>query len=241
MTRCALVEKILVPLLLSALLLIIPAGPSGIAGATEETPAEIGARLQAKYIQIKSLTFDFTQYTSGQLAGRGGSGSGTAYFLKTGKQAKMLWDYNSPSKQVILSNGTTLSMYFAKQKQMIITPADSLQQDVTYSFFSGAGNLENDFLIRSPDPDVGETETDRNSFKIIKLIPRTPRSQVKMIHIWVTADSLIQRMEIKDYFDTITVLNFTNMKVDSLVRDSKQSLNALFSFTPPKGTEIIHQ
>ena len=153
----------------------------------------------------------------------------------------MLWDYISPDKQVTLSNGTTLSMYFAKQKQMIITPAASLRQDITYAFFSGAAKLKDEFLIRTPDPDVGKSETNGNADKIIKLIPRTPRSQVKMIHIWVTADSLIQRMAITDYFDTITVLNFTNMRVNSLVNESRQSLNALFSFTPPKGTEIIRQ
>jgi len=241
MIRYPFIKEILFTILLSTLFSAILPGFTGIAHAGEETPAEIGARLQEKYNHIKSLTFDFVQHTSGQLAGRGGSGSGKAYFLKTGKQAKMLWDYYSPDKQVILSDGTTLSMYFTKQKQMIITPADSLQQDVTYSFFSGAGNLEDDFLIGPPDPEVGETESNKNSFKIIKLIPKTPRSQVKMINIWVTADSLIQRMEIRDYFDTITVLNFTNIKIDSLVGENQKSLKALFSFTPPQGTEIIHQ
>ncbi len=225
----------------SILLIGILAGFSMTASGSQDTPAEIGARLQAKYDRIKSLTFDFTQHTSGQLTGRGGNGSGMAYFLKTGKQAKMLWDYNTPDKQVILSDGTTLSMYFSKQKQMIITPANSLQQDITYSFFSGAGTLEDDFLILPADPDVGQTETDRTSYRIIKLIPRTPRSQVKTIHLWVTADWLIQRMEIRDYFDTITVLNFTNIKVDSLVGESEQRLKTLFSFTPPQGTEIIRQ
>ncbi len=231
----------MLPIFIAALFLLIPAGFLKTTRAAEETPAEIAARLQAKYNQIKSLTFDFIQHTNGQLTGRGGNGRGRAYFLKTGEKAKMLWDYISPNKQVILSDGTTLSMYFAKQNQMIITPADSLEKDITYSFFSGAGNLQDDFLIRPPDPAVGKTETDTDTVKIIKLIPRTPSSQVKMIHIWVTADSLIQRMEIKDYFDTVTVLNFTNIQVNSLAGESRQSLNALFSFTPPKGTEIIHQ
>ncbi len=227
--------------ILPALFIVFMIGNPAAAHAGKETPEEIGARLQAKYDKIKSLTFNFTQYTSGQLTGRGVRGSGMAYFIKTGKQSKMLWDYNSPDKQVILSDGITLYMYFAKQKQMIITPANSLQQDITYSFFSGAGSLNDDFWVLPPDPDVGVTETDQASFKIIKLIPRKPHSQVKMIHVWVTSDSLIQRMEIRDYFDTITTLNFSNIKVDSLVGESQQSLNALFSFTPPKGTEIIRQ
>ena len=85
------------------------------------------------------------------------------------------------------------------------------------------------------------TDTDRESFKIIKLIPNTPRSQVSNIHLWVTADSLIQRMEIRDSFDTVTILNFSTIKVDSLISEDAKTLDALFSFTPPEGTEIIHQ
>jgi outer membrane lipoprotein carrier protein len=227
--------------LLSALLILILAGYSGTASGNDESPVDTGTRLQAKYNRIKSLTFDFSQQTSGQLSGRGGRGNGKAYFLKTGKKSKMLWNYSSPEQQVILSDGTTLSMYFAKLKQMIITPADSLQQDLTFSFFSGTGDLENDFQILPPDPEIGQTDTDRDSFKIIKLIPRTPRSQVSTIHVWITADSLIQRMEIRDSFDTITILNFSTIKVDSLISENTQALDALFSFTPPEGTEIIHQ
>jgi outer membrane lipoprotein carrier protein len=241
MIHSSLTSKISFRIILFASLIVALAGFSGTAIGGEESPVETGARLQQKYIRIKSLTFDFTQYTSGQLNGRGGRGNGTAYFLKTGKKSKMLWNYSEPERQVILSDGTTLSMYFAKLKQMIITPADSLQQDLTYSFFSGAGDLENDFLILPPDPEVGQTDTDRDSFKILKLMPRTPRSQVSTIHVWVTTDSLIQRMEIRDSFDTVTILNFSNIKVDSLAAENAQALNALFSFTPPEGTEIIHQ
>jgi outer membrane lipoprotein carrier protein len=227
--------------LLSALCILLLTGSAGTAAGNDESPVDIGTRLQARYNRIKSLTFDFTQQTSGQLTGRGGRGNGKAYFLKTGKKSKMLWNYTAPEQQVILSDGTTLSMYFAKLKQMIITPADSLQQDLTYSFFSGAGDLENDFQVQPPDPEVGQTDTDRDSYKIIKLVPRTPRSQVSTIHLWVTADSLIQRMEIRDSFDTVTILNFSTIKVDSLVSENAQALDALFSFTPPEGTEIIHQ
>ena len=233
--------KLLLLFVLPALAFLYCSNLASAAYGKDQSPQEIGARLQEKYNKIRSLTFSFTQQTSGQLTGRSGSGSGTAFFLKNGNQSKMLWDYVSPEKQVILSDGVTLSMYFAKLNQMIIAPANSLQQDITYSFFSGAGDLENDFMIMPPDPEVGVTDTDRESFKIIKLVPRTPRSQVKMIHVWVTSDSLIQRMEIQDYFDTVTVLNFTNMKVDTLVGEPQQNLDALFSLTPPQGTEIIRQ
>jgi hypothetical protein len=48
-------------------------------------------------------------------------------------------------------------------------------------------------------------------------------------------------MQIHDHFGTITVLNFSDIVVDSLEKMTPQERDALFEFQPPKGTEIIHQ
>ena len=74
MTLCQRTLKTSARIILSALFILILAGFSGTAAGSEESPVDIGARLQAKYNRIKSLTFDFTQQTSGQLTGRGGRG-----------------------------------------------------------------------------------------------------------------------------------------------------------------------
>jgi outer membrane lipoprotein carrier protein len=131
-------------------------------------------------------------------------------------------------------------MYFEKMKQMIVTPAETLQQDVTYSFFTGSGNIEADFLIL-PGLDENETEQQDNGFEVIKLIPRSPASQTKDILLWVTATSQIKRIEVRDNFDTITLLNIINIEENSLVKNGQLINTALFDFTPPEGTEIIQQ
>ncbi len=203
-----------------------------------EPPEDTAARVQLKIDGIQSLSFNFYQQTRGEMTGRPRKGSGKAVFFKKNGNSRMRWDYSSPDKQVIVSDGAVFSMYFDDLKQMIVTPAENIENDLTYSFFTGRGNLKNDFHILPPDEKTG---TNTKEFQIIKLIPRQSHSQVQDIHVWITESSLIRRMSIRDLFGTITVLNFSDIQVDSLVETDEKTLQSLFSFNPPEDTEIIEQ
>ncbi|EKD35670.1 MAG: hypothetical protein ACD_75C01823G0002 [uncultured bacterium] len=151
----------------------------------------------------------------------------------------MRWDYTSPDRQVLISDGVEFSMYIAGQQQMIVTPAENLDADLTYSFFTGKGLLQRDFHIRPANED--EQSENEAEFKVIKLIPKTPQSQVQDIHVWVTPESLIRRIKIQDHFGTITVLNLSDIEVDKLTGENPAENDKRFSFVPPEGTEIIRQ
>lgn len=210
------------------------------ADSSSDKSLETAKQLSQHLDSLTSLSFQFTQRTTGQMSGRPRQASGTAYFVKNDNDAKMRWNYSAPDFQVIISDGTTLSMYFEKMNQMIVTPAESLQQDVTYSFFTGSGNIEADFLIQ-PGTEETEQGSYNHGFEVIKLIPRAPTSQTKDIRLWVTNSSQIKRIEIRDNFDTITLLNISNIEENTLVKDGVLTNTALFDFTPPEGTEIINQ
>ncbi|MGB3209535.1 MAG: outer membrane lipoprotein carrier protein LolA [Desulforhopalus sp.] len=219
--------------------LIIPVVAAHSADSIIEYPEDIADRLQTRYDNIKSISFNFNQDTSGDLTGRPRKGSGKAAFLKRKDKSYMRWDYSSPDKQVLVSDGILFSMYFAKLQQMIVTEAEALDSDITYSFFTGKGLLKRDFHLRPADEEFqSESETGVN---VIKLIPKIAQSQVQDIHLWVTKGSLIRRIRILDHFGTITVLNFSNIEVDGLAGKDSQELLSFFSFIPPEGTEIIRQ
>lgn len=224
--------------LLLCLCLLLPIVAQG-AESNTEYPEEIAQRLQTRYDKIDSLSFNFVQNTSGDMAGRPRRGSGKAAFIKLADKSYMRWDYTSPDQQVLTSDGELFSMYFAKLQQMIITPADTLDADLTYSFFTGKGILKRDFHIRPADEEFQSTAN--AEFAVIKLIPKTTQSQVQDIHLWVTQDSLIRRINIRDHFNTITILNLSDIEVNSLVGKDHQELLSFFTFVPPKGTEIIRQ
>ena len=172
------------------------------------------------------------------MTGRPRKGSGKATFFKKDGVSRMRWDYSSPDKQVLVSDGTVFSMYFANLKQMIVSPAEFLDSDLTYSFFTGKGDLTKDFQNFPADEEAGVNTAE---FKIIKLVPVQDHSQIQDVHVWVTPSSLIRRMNIRDHFGTVTVLNFSDIQVDSLVDTDEKKLQALFSFIPPDDTEIIEQ
>lgn len=204
----------------------------------DESPEVTAARVQLRVDNLQSISFTFHQQTRGEMTGRPRKGSGKAVFFKKDGKSRMRWDYSSPDRQVLVSDGIVFSMYFDKLKQMTVVPAENLNKDITYSFFSGRGILNNDFHILPPNKDTG---SNTEELKIIKLVPRQPHSQVQDIHVWITESSLIRRMSIRDLFGTITVLNFSDIQVDSLAETDEQTLRSLFSFTPPDDTEIIEQ
>jgi outer membrane lipoprotein carrier protein len=215
---------------------------------SDETPEDIARRLQQNYDQISSLSFHFTQNTAGELSGRPQQGSGTAWFVKEKKTdgtpgtiGKMRWDYTTPEKQILVSDGVNFSMYFAKLQQMIVSPAETMRTDITYSFFTGTGNLLTDFSISAPNPEFTPGKEDAGRYKVIKLTPKENKSQVSEIHLSVTADSLIQRIDILDHFDTRTTLDLSDMKVNTLPISDRKAMDALFTYSPPEGTEIIYQ
>lgn len=229
--------------LLLLVFLVLPAAlPSALpaAGTAGEYPEDIAARLQQKYDSMTSLSFSFNQRSQGQVSGRPRIGSGQAFFYKTGENSKMRWNYSTPDEQVLISDGVTFSMYFAELRQMIVTPAANLDSDLTYSFFSGTGRIGDKFHILPPDPEYSNAPA-ANGPKSIKLVPKEQHSQVQHIHIWVTPDSLLRRIEIRDHFDTLTVLNLSKMEENFLADAGEKEISEIFTFTPPEDTEIIRQ
>jgi outer membrane lipoprotein carrier protein len=205
----------------------------------DESALDIARRLQQRYDNIQSLLFTFHQDTQGEMTGRPRKGSGKAAFLKTEGNSRMRWDYQSPDRQVLLSDGVEFFMYFENLQQMIISPAAALDADLTYSFFTGRGKLERDFTIEHGEHNFQARAID--PFKVIKLTPRLPQSQVQDIHLWVTDDSLIRRITLRDHFGTLTTLNLSDINVNGLEGYDRQALDTLFSFVPPEGTEMIYQ
>ncbi len=210
--------------------------------ADSESPMEIMARLQQTYNSISSLKFSFVQTSEGQLSGRPRKGQGEAFFLKDGLSGKMRWDYKGKEAQVIINNGKKFLMYFAKLQQMIIMPTASMQENIMYSFFSGQGRLKDSFYAAPGDSTTLFTSLpDNQPFRVLKLVPMETQSQLSFVHLYITGDSLIRRIEITDHFDTLTTIELDNLQIDSLTSLDRPSINKLFSFAPPQGTEIIHQ
>lgn len=209
---------------------------------TAESPAEIAARIEEKYRDISSISFSFFQKTSGQLSGRPKTGKGNGIFAKRDEATFMRWNYVTPERQVVISDGNTVSMYFEKLNQMIVSPMDRAQSDILFSFFTAQVPLAENFEIIEPlEGDmVGQDQGD-NAPQVIELRPLDLQNQIQTVFLWVTEDSLIRRIVLLDHFDTRTEINLSNIIINPLEQTDPSTLEALFTFEPPDGTEIIHQ
>jgi outer membrane lipoprotein carrier protein len=218
-----------IALLLTCILMaVLPFAPAGF--GAELSPEEIARRLQETYEKTTSMSASFRQVTSVRMSRREKKGAGT---LIIGKPGRMRWDYLAPAPQVLVSDGKTVTMYFEQSNQMIVTAAEEyLQSDVTYSFFTGQGDILRDFEVMPAPEDAGAEP----GAYAIKLVPRKPHPQVEELRLWADRDTFfITRLQVIDQFGSITDLFFTGIKTDVEIPA------ALFTFTPPPGTEIIRQ
>ena len=208
--------------------------------------AQLAETLQNTYSKLTSLEFNFTQVT--RTGGRERHGAGNAVFYRSTLSPEknvqtnsvMRWNYTSPDEQIITNDGETLSIYTKKDQQILMTPANELESDITFAFLSGSKKLLDDFLATKPN--------DRFSFSIpgkdirgLQLIPRTPHSQVKAIHMWFDDTFVIHNLIIEDHFDSVTELIFTNILLDKIPADNPRKVQEILHFPIPAGTEIISQ
>lgn len=215
--------------LLVVLSILMQIGMGQSALAAELTPMEIAQKIQATYAKTQTLRADFKQTTSSRMSGRERLGSGSVVLAKPGL---MRWDYREPDQQVLVCDGQKISMYFSKEHQMMITPAkDYLENDVTYAFFTGKGDIKRDFVVAGPEEeDIVEP---KQTYEL-KLTPKQNHPQIDFINLWVDRGTfLLKRLKVTDKFGTVTDLVFTHVVTNQEVPGT------LFHFTPPKGTEII--
>ncbi len=228
--------------LLSAIITLLVFLAAHAVAAPAETPEELAQQIQQRYQNVTSLSFSFVQQTTGQLAGRPKSGSGDAFLFKSGYRTMMRWNYQQPEEQVIISDGSSVSMYFASLNQLIIAPADTAQSDILVSFFTGDRALDESFLILPPEPEpLTDLAGHQQELRGIQLIPRQPHAQIRSVHLFIGPDSLINRIDMLDHFDTRTIIDLHPIAVDPFNPNDDTIIERFFSFTPPAGTEIIRQ
>lgn len=213
---------LLCPLVLALLL---------VAGSLQAAPppTEIAARLQQEYENAKSFSADFRQETTLQMGhSRTRKGAGSVVIQRPGK---MRWDYTAPAPQIIICDGKTITIYLEKAEQLMIGDAkEYLQSDITYSFFTGTGDILRDFDVSAPEG--GQLETG-DSYRIT-LTPKKPHPHVAKLTVTVDKKTfLIKELLITDHFGSITKMTFSNLQLNKHFSDD------FFHITPPPGTEII--
>jgi outer membrane lipoprotein carrier protein len=207
-----------------------PADPAPQPAAPDAGPTadEIAARVQAFYDQTKTFQADFKQQYNIKMHNQKQTSEGHVTFQKPGR---MSWTYNQPNGNRVVSDGRVLKVYEAQNQQMFEQPVDKSQYPAALSFLMGEGELTNSFTLRKLD----SREMKFEGGWVLEGIPKDPTPAYQKVLLYVDAQTAqVRRVLILDAQDNRNRFDFDNPIVNTPVSPRE------FTFTPPKGTQLIH-
>jgi outer membrane lipoprotein carrier protein len=186
------------------------------------TVNEITGELQQKYETIQDATARFTQHVKFGFSRIEQDFVGTLTLKKPNK-------YRVESEQqTFVTDGTTVWAYSPTNKQVLIDRYKENQNTLS----------PDQFLLHLPANYYATllgTEKSGDARRVtLKLVPKDDQSFVKSMKVTIDEGSwIVGKVEIVDVNDTETTYTVQDVKVNTHVGDS------LFTFTPPRGTEVV--
>ena len=207
---------------LSVFPVLFPQVASGIA------LEEIIDRVQNVYKGTKDYKAEFVQESIIKSIDKTEVSKGKIYFKNPGK---LRWDYDVPAKQEIVTDGKTLWMYMAQDRQVMINKLSDVYQSNTSTFFLfGMGDLKRDFDIHLVGSDSDNTEKGY----ILKLIPKEPQPNINELFLLIHKTTFhVMETYFYDFYENFIRITFKNSVINRGLSDS------LFVFTIPKGAEVL--
>ncbi len=196
--------------------------------AQQQTAAELAASLQGKYATVRDFSADFVQTYRGGVLNRQLKDSGRVMVRKPGK---MRWEYKTPEEKLFVSDGARVYSYIPQDKlvQIAAVPPDD-QASTPALFLAGKGDITRDFTPALVERPAGYPDGSR----ALKLVPHTPQAEYDWLIIVVDAATLTLRgLVTGDSQGGTSSFSFTNLKENVGLADK------LFTFTPPRGVEIV--
>lgn len=203
-------------LLLAASAGLLLAAPQAFAGGTDQLSAFLKG--------IRSASGAFTQETFGRSGQADGKVfSGDFVFSRPGK---FVWTYEKPYRQVISSNGKTVSVWDPDLRQVTVRSLAASVPSSPVAILFGNNDFRKDFTVKDLPAEKGA--------EWLEAVPKSKDSSFTSFRIGFR-DALPVAMELHDSFGQTMKLEFSNLKKNPAVPASR------FEFVPPKGAEILRQ
>lgn len=150
--------------------------------------------------------------------------------MQVKRPGQFRWETTSPSKQLIITSGTTVWIYDPDLEQVVKQQMDVQVGNTPALLLSGnAASIMKGFKVTQPNP--------KDAYFV--LYPKEADGVFESLGIRFVGTSSNQfapsQMILKDSLGQQTTINFSNVKLNPSLN------NSLFNFVPPKGTDIIEQ
>ncbi len=179
--------------------------------------------LHAFATQTKTAKGNFTQQVVSRNRKAAQPTSGDFVFARPGR---FRWTYSKPYEQVLVADGDKLSIYDKDLNQVTVKKLGDALGGTPASILFGSNDLDKNFELK----DVGV----RDGVAWLEARPKSRDTAFEKISIGFRSGALAA-MELRDALGQVTMLTFSdverNPKVDA----------ATFTFTPPKGADVLQQ
>ena len=165
---------------------------------------------------------DFTQMVQDKNGKRIQGASGAMQFQRPGK---FRWTYQKPYEQLIVGDGEKFWLHDVELNQVTVKKLDAALGSSPAALLSGNNEIERNFVLKDIE--------DRDGLEWLQAMPRAKDPSFEKILMAFNAKSDLVVMELRDTFGHNTVLRFSNLQ-----RNPHLAAN-LFSFTPPKGADVL--
>lgn len=154
------------------------------------------------------------------------SASGKAFFKRPDK---MRWEYETPDRQTIITNGHTLWIYRPEDNQVMVGKAPSFFKDGKgFSFLSDMESVKKKFYILLEKKAEDDTH-------VLKLLPKEKTFDVSVIYLSVSTKT----------FEVVKIVAYNSYEDETRIEfkdiEFKQKLDeSLFNFKIPQGIEVLN-
>lgn len=219
-----------------ALLLLAAAPPAAVVEAVEPSPttvttalspADLAARIQARYDGVRDFSAEFVQTYEGGLLRQRSTERGTVVVKKPGR---MRWTYTSPEQKLFISDGQRTFYYVPEDRQVIVGKVPTEDQATTaVLFLVGKGKLTRDFVVTSAQIGGAPQGT-----VAVRLDPKETERDYEWLALVVDQGTYALRMLVAgDAQGGKSSFTFTK------IRENTNPPDRLFSFDVPRGVAVV--
>ncbi len=180
-------------------------------------------RLKAFIAGAKTAEADFSQTVADKTGRVTQQASGRMAFARPGK---FRWDYTAPYEQVIVGDGVKLWLYDADLDQVTVKQLGDVIAGTPAALLAGDNSIEKYFTLKN----AGEA----GGLEWLEATPKNKDTTFERIRMGFKGDVLAQ-MELDDFFGQRTTLKLSRFVRNPTIAPSR------FTFTPPKGADVIDE
>jgi outer membrane lipoprotein carrier protein len=207
-------------------------GPRALAGPTPPATVpvlnaeQIADRVQGFYDKTKTFKASFKQVYTAKAYAKTKEGVGVVILEKPGK---MSWRYTNNGNRIV-SDGKVIRVYEKENQQMYEQPLDKSPYPAALAFLVGSGSLKQSFKLTKIDPKSVNFE----GGLVLAGEPReaTPAYQKMLLYV-DAATFQVRRVLLLDAQGNKNRFDFSGTEVNLKTPPGE------FSFTPPKGTQVV--